>query len=423
MHLPVRSRAAAVVLALGLALPFTAARAATTDTAGYPGSWLMEYSGARTLGLGGAFVAVADDALGSLWNPAGLQRMNQNQLMFENVRLFDETAVNSFGVAIPGNWLPSFGLSMVMLHSGDFQRTNELNDNLGNFSETETAYTFTMAKAISPRFEIGANFKLVQQSIEDFSAGGFGTDLGAIMDVGPALHLGLMAANLGGPKLQLRSTSEAYPTQFRAGLAYDLFHGRCMIAAQVDHGALTGTRYHAGSEYWLQPGIALRAGVQDSRATGGFSYRFTPRYQLDYGVADHPLGLSHRIGISYQFAGFFASSQADPQVFSPTGEKATTKISLNAHTKYQPDSWTLVVVDKSGSEVRRFGGPGLPPPHVQWDGKDETGMPLADGSYAYHLEVKDKAGRLLSGPTRKVEISTGGPQGTVPVVTTPPSNP
>src|SRR5881296_2642240 len=106
-----------------LAVLGRAAHAADSSTGGAPGSWLMNYSGARTLGLGGAYVATADDALGILWNPAGLQRMDRNQLMFENVRLFDDTSINGLGFAVPGNWLPSFGLGMVSLHSGDFERT------------------------------------------------------------------------------------------------------------------------------------------------------------------------------------------------------------------------------------------------------------------------------------------------------------
>ena len=421
MNRKLRIRTAAVLLAAGLTLPISAAVAATSDTGGYPGSWLLDYAGARTLGLGGAFVAVADDALGSLWNPAGLQRMNQNQLMFENVHLFEDTSVNSFGVAVPGNWLPSFGLSVVMLHSGDFQRTDELNDPLGTFSETETAYTLTMAKAINPHFQVGANIKMVQQSLESYSASGFGTDLGAIVDVGHGLHFGAMAANVGGPSIQLRSTAESYPTEYRIGGAYDMFRGRGLLVAQLDQVAATGTHYHAGTEYWLLPGIGLRAGIMDNRATGGFSYRFAPQYQLDYGVVDHPLGLSHRVGISYDFAGFFASSHADAEVFSPTGDKATTQISLNARTKGEPDSWKLNLVDKSGTVVRSFGGPGLPPSHVQWDGKNESGLPVADGYYSYTLEVKDKVGRVLTGTTRKVEISTTGPQGAVPIVTNPTS--
>ena len=419
MHVTLRIWSGAVALAVAATLAAHPAASQDTATGGGPGSWLMNYAGARTLGLGGAYVASADDPLGVLWNPAGLQRMDRNQLMFENVRLFEDTSVNGFGFAVPGSWLPSIGLSMISLRSGAFERTNEMNDNLGSFSESENAYLFTLAKGFSPRFSIGSNLKLVQQSVEDFSAGGFGFDVGAIYQITPMLRLGASAANLGGPSVTLRNTAEVFETQFRGGAALELFGGRGLVTAQVDQAAQAGTRLHAGTEYWIQPGLGLRVGFQDDRATGGFSYRFAPQYQLDYGVADHPLGLSHRVGLSYRFGGFFASSQAEPEVFSPTGEKATTQIQLNAHTKTDADNWTLDVVDKTERTVRRFSGPGLPPPHVQWDGKDETGLPVADGTYTYHLVVKDKAGRVLTSSTRKVEISTGGPQGEVPVVPTP----
>ena len=419
MHATLRNPVLATALAASLALAAGAAYGADDATGGVPGSWLMNYSGARTLGLGGAFVATADDALGILWNPAALQRMDQNQLMFENVRLFEDTSINSFGFAVPGSRLPSLGLSIVSLHSDNFERTNELNDNLGTFQEVESAYLFTLAKSVSPRLALGANLKLVQQSVEDFSAGGFGFDLGAILQLTPTFRVGASAANISGPSVSLRNTTEDYPTQFRGGVALDVFGGRGLVTAQIDHDGDAGAKLHAGTEYWIQPGMALRVGFDDDRATGGFSYRFAPQYQIDYGVADHPLGMTHRVGMSYRFGGFFASSKADPAVFSPTGDKATTKISLNAHTKADADSWTLEVVDKTGSVVRSFSGPGLPPPHVQWDGKDASGLPVADGVYLYHLSVKDRVGRTVAGPTRKVEISTTGPQGSVPVTTTP----
>src|SRR5881397_4197603 len=87
-------RAAAVA---ALAVTLTAPRPARAQeaNAGGPGEWLSRYTTARTLGLGGAYVATADDPLGILWNPAGLQHMDQNQVMFENVRLFEDTSVNS----------------------------------------------------------------------------------------------------------------------------------------------------------------------------------------------------------------------------------------------------------------------------------------------------------------------------------------
>jgi hypothetical protein len=308
---------------------------------------------------------------------------------------------------------------MISLRSGEFQRTNELNNPLGTFSEGETAYLFSLAKAFSSRISIGTNFKLVHQSIEDFSGGGFGVDVGGIFQLTPTLRVGASVLNLGGPSITLRDAPETYPTEMRGGASLDILNGRARIQAEVDHADGPGTRLHGGAEYWVQPGIALRFGYSEDHATGGFSYRFRPQYQFDYGVADHALGLTHRVGFSYRFGGFFASNRAEPEVFSPTGEKAVTKISLNAKTKAQAESWSLEIVSKSGQVVRRFGGPGLPPAHVLWDGKDETGLPVADGVYTYRLAVKDTEGRMLNASTRKVEISTGGPQVTIPVQTNP----
>jgi len=339
--------------------------------------------------------------------------------MFESVRLFEDTSINSLSFALPGSRLPSLGVSIVSLTSGDFQRTNELNNPLGTFSEGETAYLFSLAKGLSPRFTLGTNFKLVHQTVEDFSGTGFGLDLGGILQLTPTLRLGASVLNLGGPKITLRSEPETYAMEFRGGATLDILNGRAHISAEVDQASGPGTRFHGGAEYWIQPGIGLRFGYSDERATGGFSYRFGPAYQFDYGVADHPLGLTHRVGLSYRFGGFYASNKADPDVFSPTGERAVTKISLNAKTKTQAESWSLEIVSKSGQVVRRFGGPGLPPAHVLWDGKDETGLPVADGVYTYRLTVKDTAGRVLNASMRKVEISTGGPQVTVPVQTNP----
>ena len=128
-----------MVVALALLAAGAARGHAQTGSAGSPGEWLTQYTSARTLGLGGAFVASADDALGVLWNPAGLSRMDQNQLRFETARLYEDTSINSLGLAVPGSHWPSLGLTMVSLTSGAFQRTNSLNDALGSFREGETA--------------------------------------------------------------------------------------------------------------------------------------------------------------------------------------------------------------------------------------------------------------------------------------------
>jgi len=389
---------------------------AQNESGGAPGEWLSQYTSARTLGLGGAFVAAADDPLGALWNPAGLSVMDQNRLSFETARLFEETSINAFSFTVPGHWLPTIGLSMLTLGSGEFERTNELNDALGTFRESETAYLVTMSKALNPRFSLGVNMKLVRQSIEEYSGGGFGFDAGVLYDVASNLRVGASLLNVGGPTINLRAVDETYPAEWRGGFSFTTFGGRGLVTGQIDHREGPGLGFHGGAEYWLQPAIAFRVGFDDQHGTGGLSFRFTPQYQVDYAVADHPLGMTHRVGLSYRFGGFFASSMAEPRVFSPTGERAVTKISLNARTKAEPREWALTIVDKGDQIVRRFGGAGQPPAHLLWDGKDETGLPLPDGVYRYTLTVRDREGREFTSPTHEVEIATEGPRGSVPVI-------
>jgi len=419
MNRNLRMGSGRLVLVLALLAADASLGHAQSRSAGSPGEWLTQYTSARTLGLGGAFVASADDALGVLWNPAGLSRMDQNQLRFETSRLYEDTSINAFGFAVPGSRWPSLGLTMISLTSGAFERTNALNDPLGTFREGETAYLFTIAKGFSPRLALGANVKLVQQTLESFSGGGYGIDVGGVANLTRDLRIGASVMNLGGPSITLRSTAETWPSQMRGGLALALLDGRALLCAEVDHSEGLGTRLRAGTEYRLISGLTVRMGYDDSRGAGGFSYRFTPRYELDYAAADHPLGMTQRVGVSYRFGGFFASSRAEPSVFSPTGEHAVTRITLNARTKGTPATWSLEILDGSERVVRRFGGQGHPSPHIEWDGKDETGLPLADGVYHYRLQVNDREGRVLESSIRPIEISTGGPQGAVPVVPVP----
>ena len=191
-----------VALLATLALPTGAF--AEEENGGAPGSWLSQYVSARALGLGGAFVGTADDASSVVWNPAGLATLVPNEVRFETAQLFEDTYVHALNFAVPGNRLPSFGLSIVTLRSGEFDRTNELNDPLGTFREVETAYIFTMSRNINPRFALGTNVKLVTQTVEDFSGTGVGFDVGGVMDVTPTFRVGASVLNLGGPNVTLR---------------------------------------------------------------------------------------------------------------------------------------------------------------------------------------------------------------------------
>jgi hypothetical protein len=297
-----------------------------------------------------------------------------------------------------------------------FERTNELNESLGTFSNSDMAFLVSASKSISPRLSLGTNIKIVNQKVEDFSSTGVGADIGALYGLTPRLRLGLSLQNIGGPTLKQRELSESYPLEIRGGAAFTFLSGRGLLSLEADHRDGPGTTLHAGTEVWLQDTFGLRAGYFANEAAGGFSYRLNQTMQFDYGMNDNTLGLVHYVALSYRFGGFFANSYATPEVFSPIGENSVTKFNIKSRTKAGTKQWQLDVLDKHNEIVRTFGGPGVPPAHVMWDGKDESGMTLPDGYYLYRLVVTDEEGRTLHAEERKVEITTAGPQGGVPVI-------
>jgi hypothetical protein len=402
------------LMVIGLALTNTSAATAAEATDGVPGDWLSRYASPRFVGLGGAMVAVADEPSAALWNPAGISWLKQNELQVGSVRLFDETSVNGLGFAMPSNSMPSFGLNILNLKSGDFERTNELNESMGTFSEGDLVLALTAAQPLSKNWSVGANLKLARQTVEDFSGSGLGFDLGVMGRLTKGLRFGASALNLGGPKIKLREKEEAYATEYRGGLALTLLEGRSVTSTELVHRDGPGTQAKAGTEFWIQS-LALRVGYYIDNVSAGFSYRFRNGLQFDYGMADHELGMNHRFGLNFRFGGFYADSRANPEIFSPTGQNPVTKFLLAAQTKAEAKDWQLTIRDKTGEVVRSYAGQGTPPAHIIWDGKGETGMPLPDGKYRYRLRVTDLEGRKMEGLERKVEINTGGPQGSIGV--------
>lgn len=388
---------------------------AQDQTGGIPGDWLAHYNTARSVGIGGAYVAAAEGPLGALWNPASLSYMFQNEVVFESSILFESTSLNSLSFAIPSQRFPSLGVSVVTLRSGDFEKTSELNESLGTFNESDMAFVLSGSKNLTRRLSLGVNLKIVTQSVEDFSSAGMGADLGALYDVTRVVRLGVSLMNIGGPSLALRDIDETFPFEFRGGMSVRYLGGRGIFSAEVDHRSGPGASFFVGTEFWAHEKMALRVGYFNEEPSGGFSFRAGPAMQFDYGMSDGELGVVHRVGLSYKFGGFFARSYATPEVFSPLGQQSVTKFNLQSRTKSASESWNVKIVDKHNQVVRRFGGTGVPPAHIMWDGKDASGLTLPDGKYRFTLSVIDNEGRLITSHERTVEITTAGPQGFVPV--------
>jgi transposase len=177
-------------------------------------------------------------------------------------------------------------VSILSLNSGNFDRTDELNDPLGSFSETDLALLLSASKAFSPRFSAGASLKVVRQSVEEFSATGVGGDFGLMYDLTPSLRVGASVLNVGGPNLSLRETQETFPVHYRAGMAARVLNGKGTLSGEIDQTDVTGLTMHVGAEYWLYSQVAVRFGYNDSSPSGGMSYRFPNGFEVRYALTD-----------------------------------------------------------------------------------------------------------------------------------------
>ena len=100
----------------------------------YAGDFMSIGGGARALGMGGAFAAVADDASSLYWNPAGISGFDKRQALFMHAEQFGDLLNYNFAaLVIPvSSWLSpereaSLGVALVHLGAPDIIVTNGLN--------------------------------------------------------------------------------------------------------------------------------------------------------------------------------------------------------------------------------------------------------------------------------------------------------
>jgi hypothetical protein len=403
--------AALLALALGTARPGIAA----DDSEGLPGDWLNRHSSARSAALGGARMGLADEPLSALVNPAAAAWLERGAVQVNTTRLFEDTAVNSFGIALPASGRPSLAFNLLSLGSGDFERTGAASDEvLGSFEEGNLAVGLAVAHPLSDRIAAGAQVKLARQSLDEFNGTGLGFDVGLLGRLPGGVQVGASALNLGGPTIAMRMRDETYLRELRGGVAVPVSGGAGLLALDAVQRDGADLQVHAGGRFRLQA-LELSLGYDIDNFAAGFSYSLPSGLQLDYAMSDHDLGLVHRVGVTWRFGGFSAEAEASPAVFSPMGSEPVTRFVLKARTRGEAASWQLEIADGSGLVVRTYAGQGPPPADIVWDGKDTAGRPLADGSYTYRLRVNERGGTSLQAPPGTVEISSGGPRGSIEV--------
>lgn len=297
------------------------------------GAQIYESIGTRAQGMGGAFVAVADDATATWWNPAGLAGSDLFSAVVEIDRAQEPRAApapgaaawrtGSGGVAIA---FPSLGVSYYRLRLSEIQpptptagvvagRQDQGIAPVGLRSLLLQQVGATIGQSIGDHLVVASTLKLVKSSTgadvraaadatldaaSDLERHGDTTgdlDVGAMATFG-AMRLGVAVRNLREPTLGAGDASTTVPRQGRAGASFttgsrgSLDALTVAIDADLTRTAMPGGEVRhvaAGAEAWLAARrIGVRGGVSantvgDARpaASGGVSVGLWPRIAVD----------------------------------------------------------------------------------------------------------------------------------------------
>jgi len=287
--------------------------------------------GPRSIAMGGAFIATANDVSALYWNPAGVARMNKNGALFSHSKWFADIDYNWAGAVINMGDAGVFGISVTNLDYGDMEITTlkEYEGTGGTFTANDMSIALTYAKNLTDRFSIGGSVKYISQNIWNSSASALAVDLGVLFhsDI-YGLRIGASITNLGSDMqlsgsdfnvqhdidgtiygnndqilASLNTDKFPLPLTFKIGVAMDVLNiqnNKLTVALDALHPSDNKESINVGMEYLLFNMVALRGGYKslflDNTEEGltlgfGLKYDFSPSLAISIDYAYQQFGI------------------------------------------------------------------------------------------------------------------------------------
>ena len=359
MQLPARSRAA-----LRRSLPFAFAclfAASAAHATKYAGEFLKTPVGARAIGMGGAFTAVADDATAPWWNPAGMVYLPYREVLPQHAEKFGRLVNHDYlGVVLPlggpSGKQSALGVGIIRLAVDDIGVTprpgdlrpgvNYLDDGTdgqpGTFdpdgsegdghwqpgerildiafyqaSSSDMAVLLSYARHDGPHWVFGGSVKFVRQSIPDTLFREHVTSFGAGLDAG-LLYMPMDAATVGIVVHDLTTTWLSWSNGTRELVAPTIDTGVAFNFFPADKHALTWATDLGWGFEGRKRDSQLKLGQVTTEFRTGLEYWYNSTFALRTGA--NAKDLTFGAGVRYKHQGvdyaaslhrFFASDESD----------------------------------------------------------------------------------------------------------------
>ena len=275
--------------------------------------------GSRAIGMGGAFVAIANDATAIYWNPAGLSRISKIEATLVHTNWLVGSNFDFVGVVLPLGYFGSIAINVTSFSIDEMVvRTVQRPEGTGEkFSVGDLSAGLSYAKNLTDRFSIGVNAKYISQRIWHMKATGVAFDIGTLFKTQfNDMIIGMSISNFGASmKMEGKDVFVNYdeapqfggsndripaskltdkfplPLLFRVGVAMDILKSgssRLTIAADAAHPNNNTEYINTGMEYVFNKNIALRFGYKNLFTLDteeGFTAGFGTKLKLAGGVA------------------------------------------------------------------------------------------------------------------------------------------
>lgn len=254
--------------------------------------------GARAVGMGGAYTAVADDGTAAYWNPAGITQVKLGLTPTVGIQgkfgEIQDVILNQDFIDFEGTLKANYGAGLTLRHFalnafGEISGRIEQQDGQPQLTiEHVMRGNLTLAKEFTGLFALGLNAKYVSvqsdtqnylgEKIDSSKGTGFAVDLGAMAKVGKLVRVGGVLKDYPITKVKL-DNGQVYelPTKIVVGGAVRVPALGTLVAVDLEapfKGEEKEVVYHLGVEQPILGLVFLRAG----------GYKAQERFNLTAGL-------------------------------------------------------------------------------------------------------------------------------------------